>query len=319
MIKRPKLFYYSEETVSFVEARGFRLKFAFWTLVSTVLIIGGLLVTNHYIGDLLGIDYNRIDQLVTENQLLKEEVSTLHAKLADFSNTIDKLAERDNQLRASVNLPRVDEDMRSIGTGGAKEENNYGLISRGAGDLLASSRQIVDKLEREISFQQQSYREIYNKSQVNKDLFAHIPAIKPMAGELTTHGFGMRIHPILGVLRMHEGVDITNDVGTPVYATGDGEVEFAGGSGSNYGVAVELSHGFGYKSWYAHLLRPAVRVGQHVKRGDLIAYSGNSGLSSGPHLHYEVRVNGTKVNPVSFFIDGIDYRKIREQLALAKK
>jgi murein DD-endopeptidase MepM/ murein hydrolase activator NlpD len=103
-----------------------------------------------------------------------------------------------------------------------------------------------------------------------------------------------------------------------VYATGDGVVEFAGSSGGGYGIAVEINHGYGYKSWYAHLLRPVVHPGQQVNRGALIAYSGNSGLSTGPHLHYEVRMNGAKVNPENFFMDNVDYRQIRSQVAALK-
>jgi murein DD-endopeptidase MepM/ murein hydrolase activator NlpD len=318
MKKRRKLFYYSEENVSFVEARGFKLKFSALVVVFVLAGLTAMVAVNHYLGDVLGIDFNRVNFLSTENRFLKEEVKTLTARLSDVSMTMDKLAERDNQLRLAVNLPHVDEDTRAIGTGGTKQENNIGIISRDASDLISSAGQLLNKLDREIIFQQQSYQDIYKKSKFNKDLFAHIPAIKPMAGSFSYHDFGMRLHPILGIVRPHEGVDIANDIGTPVYATGDGTIEFAGSSASNYGVAVEVNHSFGYKSWYAHLLRPAVRTGQKVKRGDLIAYSGNSGLSTGPHLHYEVRFNGEKKNPVIYFIDDVDYKQIREQLALAK-
>ena len=318
MKKHRKLFYYSEENVSFVEARGFKLKFSALVVVFVLAGLTGMVAVNHYFGDVLGIDFNRVNFLATENQFLKEEVKTLTARLSDMSMTMDKLADRDNQLRLAVNLPHVDEDTRAIGTGGTKQETNIGLISKDASDLISSAGFLLDKLDREIIFQQQSYQDIYRKSKFNKDLFSHIPAIKPMTGTFSYHDFGMRLHPILGIVRPHEGVDIANDIGTPVYATGDGAIEFAGNSASGYGVAVEVNHGFGYKSWYGHLLRPTVRVGQRVKRGDLIAYSGNSGLSTAPHLHYEVRFNREKKNPVNYFIDDVDYKQIREQLALAK-
>jgi len=318
MKKHRKLFYYSEEDVSFVEAKRFKLKFSTLVIVFVLLGLTTMVAVNHYLGDILGIDFNRVNFLTTENRFLKEEVKTLTARLSDMSMTMDKLAERDNQLRLAVNLPHVDEDTRAIGTGGTRQETNIGIISRDASDLISSAGQLIEKLDREIIFQQQSYQDIYKKSKFNKDLFAHIPAIKPMTGTFSYHDFGMRLHPILGIVRPHEGVDIANDIGTPVYATGDGTIEFAGNSASGYGVAVEVNHSFGYKSWYGHLLRPTVRVGQRVKRGDLIAYSGNSGLSTAPHLHYEVRFNGKKKNPVTYFIDDVDYKQIREQLALAK-
>lgn len=319
MKNRRKLFYYSEESVSFVEAKGFKIKFSALVVVFLFTGLGLMIVANHYLGDVLGIDFDRVNYLTTENKLLKDEIKTLSLRLSDMSTTMDKLADRESQLRLAVNLPHIDVDTRAIGTGGTQPVTNVGIVSKDASDLMTSAERLLDKLDREIIFQQQSYQDIYRKSKYNKDLFMHIPAIKPMTGVFSYHDFGMRLHPILGIVRMHEGVDISNDNGTPVYATGDGVIESAGGTGGGYGIAVEVNHGFGYKTWYAHLLRPAVRVGQKVKRGDLVAYSGNSGLSTAPHLHYEVRLNGKKMNPVNYFIDDVDYKQIREQLALAKE
>ena len=319
MKKSRTLFYYSEENVSFVEARGFKTKFSVLVIVFAFAALGAIVGANHYLGDVLGIDFDRVNFLSTENKLLKEEVKTLSARLSDLSQTMDRLSERENQLRLAVNLPHIDQDTRLIGTGGTKRETNIGLISRDASDLMSSADQLLDKLDKEVVFQQQSYQDIYNKSKYNKEFFAHIPAIKPMAGTYNIHDFGMRLHPILGIVRMHEGVDIAGDIGTPIYAAGDGVVESAGGTGGGYGIAVEVNHGFGYKTWYAHLLRPVAHVGQKVRRGDLIAYSGNSGLSTAPHLHYEVRLNGKKVDPVNYFIDDTDYKQIREQLAFTKE
>ncbi|HTX20163.1 MAG TPA: M23 family metallopeptidase [Bacteroidota bacterium] len=318
MKQRRKLYYYSDENVSFVEARDFKLKFSGLLVVA---VLGGLIVLfgiNHYLGDVLGIDFDRAGFLTTENKLLKDEVKTLSTRLSDMSATMDKLAERDNELRLAVNLPKVDEDTRVIGVGGTVRVTNAGLVSKDASDLMGFADNLLDKLDREIAFERQSYQDIYKKSKYNKDFFAHIPAIKPMPGRFNYHDFGMRLHPILGIVRMHEGVDISNDVGTAVCATGDGVIESAGNTGGAYGVAVEVNHGYGYKTWYAHLLRPAVHVGQKVHRGDIIAYSGNTGLSTAPHLHYEVRLNGEKKNPVAYFIDDVDYKQIREQLALTK-
>ena len=117
------------------------------------------------------------------------------------------------------------------------------------------------------------------------------------------------MHPILGFYRVHEGLDITNQEGSPVYASADGSVEFAGrNEQSGYGLMVQLNHGYSFTTKYAHLSRVLVRDGQSVKRGDLIARSGNTGLSSGPHLHYEVRKNGIAQNPLDYFFDDVDYQ-----------
>src|SRR5450759_5061473 len=128
MKKRRKLFYYSEENVSFVEAKGFKLKFSALVVVFVLAGLTAMVAVNHYLGDVLGIDFNRVNFLATENRFLKEEVKTLTARLSDMSMTMDKLAERDNQLRLAVNLPHVDEDTRAIGTGGTKQETNIGII-----------------------------------------------------------------------------------------------------------------------------------------------------------------------------------------------
>jgi len=116
----------------------------------------------------------------------------------------------------------------------------------------------------------------------------------------------MRMHPILGVNKMHNGIDIINDVGTLVKSSGKGKIVFVGPKGG-YGLAVEIDHGFGYKTIYAHLSSTLVKEGQTVTRGQSIAKSGNSGLSSGPHLHYEVLHNGQNLNPADFFFDEYSY------------
>jgi cell division protein FtsB len=159
-----KLFFYSEENVSFVEARGFKAKFSLLVIVFVFVALGAIFGANHYLGDVLGIDLDRVNFLSTENKLLKAEVKTLSARLTDMSQTMDKLSERENQLRLAVNLPHIDQDTRVIGTGGTKRETNIGIISKDASDIISSADQLLDKLDKEVVFQQQSYQDIYNKS-----------------------------------------------------------------------------------------------------------------------------------------------------------
>jgi murein DD-endopeptidase MepM/ murein hydrolase activator NlpD len=139
----------------------------------------------------------------------------------------------------------------------------------------------------------------------NRIRFSHLPAIKPMEGFLSS-GFGIRWHPIFQIRRPHEGIDIVNETGTPVYASGDGVVEMAGRNLSGYGIMVMINHGYGYTTVYGHLSRHLVREGQRVKRGDLIGLCGETGIATNPHLHYEVRLNGVQQNPIDYFFDDLD-------------
>jgi murein DD-endopeptidase MepM/ murein hydrolase activator NlpD len=144
--------------------------------------------------------------------------------------------------------------------------------------------------------------EIENALARNVELFKAIPAIRPSTGTLSSNSFGIRRHPILGIYKMHNGIDIMTDPGTPVYVTGDGKVDYVGRKGG-FGLCIEVEHGFGYRTVYAHLSSSFVKEGQKVKRGTQIAKSGNSGLSSGPHLHYEVILNGINQDPAEYFFD----------------
>lgn len=318
-MKRKKLFFYSDEYVSYVEAKGYRLKMVALVACCTFVAVIGLGLVNNTYGDFLGLGIKTTSELTTENSLLRQQLRELNSKMSSYSTSLNSLAQSDNQLRSIVNLPKIDVETRQLGTGGANVESFEGLISTEANSLIGSSQLLLNKLDKEVAFQRSSYEQIFNQYENNKIIFASIPAIKPMVGTYTYHGFGMRNDPFLGTLRRHEGIDIHGDVGTPVYATGDGIVEFTGPTGSGYGIALEINHGYGYKSWYAHLSKCIARSGQKVKRGALIAYSGNTGRSAGPHLHYEVIRNGEKQNPVEYFVDDVDFEKIRAQLIDNKK
>ena len=284
----------------------------------TVLILGAVVVANHLSHDLLGLGYDRMSMLDSENRLLKEQIKELSGRFAGVQKGIEKLADRGNELRLLVDMPMIDEESRQAAIGGARVNEDFGFVSREAGEILSNAHTLIDRLSREVKLQQSSYEDIYKKYQRNQMFFEHLPAIKPMDGYYTVNGYGMRVHPVLRVYRMHEGVDIINDVGTNIYATADGVVRFAGRTEGGYGSVVDIDHGFGFSTLYAHLSRIVVRPGRSVKRGELIGKSGRSGLVSGPHLHYEIRKNGRKQNPVDFFFDDVDASRYRSQLAAAK-
>jgi len=313
VLKRLRFFYFSDKTLGFHEVRFFVAKTIGSAMLLGIGMFGVLFFLNYALGDPLGM--TTTSELVAENRYLKNQIRELNKKAQAVQKTIDELAERNNQLRLLVDLGKIDGDTKQAAVGGALSSASFPFLTPETGALLASSSDLLSRLEREVELQKKSYEEIAKRYEYNKTFFMHLPAIKPCAGEYSLRGYGMRIHPVLGVWRMHEGLDIITDVGTPVYATADGTVSFAGRTASGYGAVVEIDHGYGYTTLYAHLSQVRVRSGQKVKRGELIARSGRSGLVSGPHLHYEVRLNGRKLNPVDFFFDDIDAARYRAQLA----
>ena len=309
-----RLYYYSKSNLSYKVIGGAKLSVV---VVSLMLTSSLLTMISGYFGlDLFGLKSLRADSMARENTVLKAQLASLNRRLDGFESVMKTLGKSDDQLRTSVNLPLIPEDMRKVAVGGVEVNRDYG-VSSNANELIANATNTLGVLEREAKLQTQSYASILDKYQSNQKLFAHIPAIDPIRDGILTDGFGMRFHPILHMRLMHEGIDIEADVGSHVHATGDGVVSYVGPRGG-YGNVVEIDHGFGYSTLYAHLEKPLVREGQRVKRGEVIALSGNTGLSTGPHLHYEVIKNGVHVDPTAYFFDGREYNGVRLYSELAK-
>jgi murein DD-endopeptidase MepM/ murein hydrolase activator NlpD len=198
----------------------------------------------------------------------------------------------------------ISDDVRQVGVGGADPYKQFDGMSSDTRSLLKNTAQKLDELERQMSLQRSSYRELYHVAQERQDRLRQLPAIRPADGRVVSN-FGMRKHPILKVRKKHEGVDFLLRTGSPVMATAKGTVERAGASPS-YGKVIEVRHPeSGYMTHYAHLseIPDEIYPGVEVQRGDTIAYSGNTGLSSGPHLHYEVRqIDGQALDPMQFLM-----------------
>ncbi len=175
--------------------------------------------------------------------------------------------------------------------------------AKNANGLLASTEQIIEQMIMKIDFQKDNATESTELAENPNptSFFSSIPNIKPIIGAVTS-AFGSRVHPIYNVPLFHSGIDISASEGTRVQTTGDGIVAFSGYD-KGYGQKITINHGYGYKTIYAHLSKSLVRQGQKVKRGDIIALSGNTGVSTGPHLHYEVLKDNVKVNPTAYFFD----------------
>jgi murein DD-endopeptidase MepM/ murein hydrolase activator NlpD len=270
-------------------------------------LLCAVVVMNMYCGDFLHIAYLQQNALVNENKVLQDQLAYLGNRLEKIQKTLNKLGDQGNELRLLANLPKIDDDAQKAGIGGTESRVDFSSSTQ-MNDLLNNVHSVLDKAEAELHLQKASYDVVQYSFEKNADRFTHLPAIKPMEGYYNAQGFGMRLHPILHVYRMHEGLDITNESGTPVYASADGAVDFAGHQ-SGLGSVVEINHGYSLKTIYGHLSKILVREGQMVRRGELIARSGNTGLSTGPHLHYEVRLNGVAQNPMDYFFNTDDRNK----------
>jgi len=308
-----KFYYFSHDKLRFIEARWAKTKIS----ALVVLLTGALLFTvfeiNHYLDDVLGLGLGRASVLAAENSALKDQIRSITGRLGTLEKRLAKLNDSGNELRLLVDLPKIDEDVRKVGIGGVVERIGLGF-SPDIGKMMGDIHSLLNRSERELQLQTKSYNDILSNYESNKIKFSHIPAIKPMEGYYIPHGFGMRLHPVLRIMKHHDGLDIANDVNTPVYASGDGVIRYAGRTGGGYGIMIEIDHGFGYTSAYAHLSKTLVGEGQKVRRGQLIARSGKTGLVSGPHLHYEVRLNGIRQNPLDYFFDDVSILEYRGQV-----
>ena len=313
--RRRRKYFYSNEELSFTELKWFRLKLLVTIVASVIICLSFLLGINHLYYDFLGLGYNRMTPLMRENRVLKEQLVDITARMKDLEGTLNEINQQGDELRLLVDLPRMEREARSPGIGGALPTPDIELNSDIASKILSEATLTLEKLSSEMSVQQQSYEQILKKHEYNKGYFASIPALKPMEGYYSPKGFGLRMHPVLGIFKTHEGLDIINDVGMPIVAAGDGVVEMAGQSGGGYGNVVVINHGYGYQTLYAHLSKVKVHEGEHVKRGQFIGKSGRSGLVSGPHLHYEIRYKGVRQNPIDYFFDDVSLQDYRKQVA----
>jgi murein DD-endopeptidase MepM/ murein hydrolase activator NlpD len=316
-MSRFKLYYFSSKSLRFVEARWFKTKFGVLSLIVCTALLAMGLATNQFFDDYLGLGIQKNKALVAENAILRDQLRVFAGRMDGLRSKLSALSDEGNHLRLLVDLPKLDVETREAGTGGTDDRVDFGITGSVNG-MLNELRMNVTKAEKELQLQQTSYRESVSKYDENKEMYPCVPAIKPMEGFYSMNGYGMRYHPVYHQMLFHEGLDIANDVGTPVYATGDGVVESSGRTSAGIGIMIVINHGFGYTTVYGHLDRVLVRPGERVKRGALIARSGRTGIVTGPHLHYEVRLRGILQNPVDYFFDDVDYQKIKEQLAFAR-
>ena len=316
-----RYFYYDHDACTFVEVepsrKGLWLKAGAILCLSLVMSAVGVGVLSSFLASPTEIAQ------AEEIDALRGQLATTHTQLASFSEELDALAETDREIyRTVLNAEPISEDEFRLGVGGS-EDTRFARFSTPTAELLTETSETFDRLERQLSLQSRSYQEIRSLASDRDAVLRQQPAILPLKGARLTSGFGMRYHPILRVSRMHAGVDFPTSVGTPLYAAGDGRVSFVGTRGG-YGNVIEIEHPLaGKMTRYAHLSRVAdgVREGTLVRRGQTVAYSGNTGLSTAPHLHYEVRrldAEKTPINPVATFVPDVTPAQYRELLEAAR-
>jgi murein DD-endopeptidase MepM/ murein hydrolase activator NlpD len=242
---------------------------------------------------------------------MKLNYNLLNRKIAVMEEGLSAIEERDNTIyRVYFNSAPISNEVRRAGLVG---KNNYkDLEDFNNSDLILSSSKKVDEIMKALAIQSVSLDEITKLAKQKALLLKSIPAIQPIKNEELKHmasGFGYRSDPFTKIRKFHNGMDFSAKSGTPIYATGDGIVKKADGTVSGFGNHIEINHGYGYMTLYAHLSKYKVRAGQKVKRGDIIGYVGSTGRSEAPHLHYEVHKNGKVVNPLNFYYGSISAKE----------
>ena len=312
-------YYYDSETLSYrriEQTKGTISKIVILISFSVLLVmLSGFLVLSQFL--------KTPDQLAQERELenLKFNYELLNKRLDESSSILSQLQQRDNNIyRAYFEANPIPEEQRKAGFGGV---NRYRYLNGYDNTkLIKTATKKLDILSKQLVVQSKSLDEIVVLAKNKKEMLASIPAIQPVANKdlkRMASGYGYRIHPIYKTRKFHWGMDFSAPRGTPVYATGNGKIEKVKRSRRGYGNQVKINHGFGYKTFYAHLEKYTVRKNQKVKRGDLIGYVGTSGISTAPHLHYEVIKGNKKLNPVYFYFSDLTAEEYDKMLELASQ
>jgi murein DD-endopeptidase MepM/ murein hydrolase activator NlpD len=247
-------------------------------------------------------DLSRSAGVAQENARLLREINEMHGRLATLSDTIARISRRDARIRVLANLDPIDPQVQAAGIGGPTLAPRPFLPEEGPTVRRAQEIRVdLNALIRRANLLSSSFEEAADSLASNSKRLAATPSIMPTQGWLTSAFSAMREHPILHFARPHEGIDVTAPMGTPIEAPAAGTVIDAGWE-TGYGNTITIDHGYGIATMFAHASKLLVRKGQHVARGQRIALVGNTGLATGPHLHYEVRVNGRPVDPLRYVL-----------------
>jgi len=255
-----------------------------------------------------------VEEVLLQYELLQKKMDQVDKVVAD-------LEDRDNNIyRVIFEAEPIPNEVRNAGFGGVDRYKK--LEGYDNSELMIETTKRLDKLTKRLYIQSKSFDDVVKMARNKQQLINSIPAIMPINNKFLRHapsGFGWRTHPIYKSSEFHPGMDFASPEGTPIYATGDGVVERADNTAQGYGNHVVLNHGYGYQTLYGHMSKIATTIGKKVKRGELIGYVGSTGLSTAPHVHYEVVKNGEKVNPINFYYNDLSPEEYQIMLELSSK
>lgn len=293
--------------------------FRYWIRQTGIYILAGIVIGILFLYLFLTfIPSPREKQLLREKASLESQLEVLNNQVDQMQVVMTDLQQRDDNLYRV--LFGAEPIPLSVRQGAQRKIDYYEQLAQMTNSELAADLSLkVDLLEKEIYVQAKSYDEVAQMAKEQEIRMENIPAIQPVMNKdlkRVASGYGMRIDPVYHVRKFHQGMDFTAPTGTEVFATGNAKVDFAGWK-QGYGNTVILDHGYGYKTLYAHLYKILVRKGQKVRRSDIIALVGNTGKSTGPHLHYEVRLNNKPVDPRNYYFYDLSPEEYDQMIQLS--
>lgn len=260
----------------------------------------------------------KVAMLQKEIQQMEYFYTELNQQYANLAEDVENLHEKDSEVHRMIfGISPMDEAIWNGGIGGAdryKEVND----NFSSGELVENSLAKLDKLKRKLQLQNMSLDSLYQRAVAKEKMLASIPSIKPVREDKLKRsiknlsGYGIRLHPVHKVKKLHQGIDFTAPRGTPIQATGSGVVTRVESRKNGYGKNVIIDHGYGYTTLYAHMREVEVKIGDKVVKGQKIGEVGSTGTSTAPHCHYEIRINGKAVNPIDYCLDGLSPEEYKE-------
>jgi len=310
---------FNPESLSFdkirMGARSILLRFLAFLIGSVTIAV----VLNFLFG--LFFDTPKEKALKREIEQMSLQYDLIHREMGNLEKVIEHLQETDDNLyRTIFGAEPVLATQRQAGIGGVSRFSE--LEGFNNSKLVIETAKKLDAIRKKVYVQSKSFDDLILLATEKEEMLRSIPAIMPVSTRDLTRiasGFGLRIHPYYKISKFHAGMDFTAPLGTEIYSTGDGTIESVSSGKRGMGNYITVNHGFGYKSTYAHLESFNVRQGQKVRRGDVIGFVGNTGMSIAPHLHYEIKLNGENVDPVNYFFNDLSPAEYETMIEIASK